>query len=59
MGSDYSEIYTNFDYIMFRSAVKSKLVALGGRVSYQEVAAKIDDDGMIDAREVSTRIHMI
>ena len=56
MGSDYSEIYTNFDYIMFRSAVKSKLVALGGRVSYQEVAAKIDDDGMIDAREVSTRI---
>ena len=56
MGSDYSEIHTNFDYIMFRSAVKSKLVALGGRVSYQEVAAKIDEDGMIDAREVSTRI---
>ena len=45
MGSDYSEIYTNFDYIMFRSAVKSKLVALGDRVDYREVAAKIDEDG--------------
>ena len=54
MGSDYSEIYTNFDYIMFRSAVKSKLVALGGRVSYQKVAAAIDEDGMVDAREVSS-----
>ena len=59
MGSDYSEIHTNFDYIMFRSAVKSKLVALGDRVDYREVAAKIDEDGMIDAREVSTRIHVI
>ena len=55
MGSDYSEIYNNFDYIMFRSAVKSKLVALGGRLSYQYVAEKIEEDGMIDAREVSTR----
>ena len=53
MGSDYSEIYADFDYIMFRSAVKSKLVALGGRQSYQDVAKAIDDDGMIDAREVS------
>ena len=53
MGSDYAHIYSDMDYIMFRSAVKSKLVALGGRITYQEVAKAIEQDGMIDAREVS------
>ena len=52
MGSDLVEIYSDMDYIMFRSAVKAKLVAVGGRQTYQEIARSIDEDGMVDAKEV-------